>query len=176
MIELEISTHDFERVKQQIDALEAGIKKKANLAGLREIAKPLKASLQSTLPSLSGALRRSVGYKTLSKRRMSQVGIQDDDALEVGTTRKASDRSGKSRYQTYKMRFLEHGTGPHEIKARPGKFLKLRGGHFAKEVMHPGINGRGYLRKVYDQHQGHMQGLFVKGAQAVLAKHGVVLI
>lgn len=175
MLATDINASGFEKVQRQLDQLEADLKKKANLAGLREIAKPLKKSLASTLPVDSGALKQSVGYKTLSKRRKSSIGITEDDALEVGTTRKATDRSGKSRYQTYKMRFLAYGTKPHKIKAKPGKFLKLHGGKFAREVMHPGIKGRDYLRKVYNQHQSHMRGLFVRGAHKVLAKHGVVL-
>lgn len=175
MMDLVISTHDIERVKRDIAALDLAIQKKANLAGLREIAKPLKSDLQNSLPTDSGALRASIGYKTLSKRRMSQVGISDDNALEVGTTRKVTDKSGKNRYQTYKMRFLAYGTKPHRIKARRDKFLKLRGGQYARAVDHPGIKGRDYLRKVYDKYQGQMAGLFVKGAHAALAKHGVTL-
>ncbi len=176
MLDMEITTEGFERTQRQIDALETDLRTKAVWAGLRAIAKPLRRDLASSLPVLSGALRSSIGFKTLSRRRASAIGIDNDDVgLEVGATRKTVDRSGKPRHQTYKLRYVSYGTRPHKIKARPGKFLKLHGGRFAREVDHPGIRAGNYVKKVYDAHQGHMQGLFVKGASAVLKKHGVVL-
>lgn len=176
MLDINISTTDFEQVRRKIEALEADLQRKANLAGLRAIAKPLRRDLASSLPVKSGALARSIGYKTLSKRRMGQIGLDGDDAVEVAATRKVTDKSGKRRHQTYKLRFLSYGTAAHTIKARPGKFLKLQSGHFVKEVQHGGIQGKDYLRKVYDKHQSHMAGLFIRGAHSVMKKHGVELL
>ena len=174
-MEFSLNEEGFERVREQLAALEADIRKKANLAGLREIAKPLKADLQRSLPIEQGSLRAGIGYKTLSKSRKSAIGIDEDEALEVGATRRASD-GGKTRYQLYKLRFLNYGAKPHLIRAKKSKMLALKGGRFAKQVKHPGIKGRNYLQNVLEKNQPHMQSLFVKGVHAVLSKHGVELV
>lgn len=174
MLDMEITALEFDRVRRQINALETDLRTKVNRAGLAAIAKPLKHDLISVLPTQTGALKRSISYKTLTKRRMGAIGLFDDDAMEVAATRQVVDKSAKKRYQTYKLRFISYGTAPHVIEPRRGGFLKLKG-HYATSLQHPGIVGKNYLKNVYDRHQGHMHGLFVAGAQAVLAKHGVVL-
>lgn len=176
MLDFELTAVNFERVQQQLDALEISLRTKVNTAGLRAIAKPLRADLAASLPVKTGALRQSIGYKKVTQSRASAIGLGGEDAVyEVGSTKKSLDSSGKSRYQTYKLRFLSYGTLPHRIKAKAGGTLKFGGG-FSEAVDHPGIQGGNYVKKVYDKHQSHMQGLFVSGAQSVLAKHGVELI
>lgn len=170
VLDLSITPLNFERAIRQVDSLEKVIKSKVTAAGLRAIAKPLKADLAASLPVQTGALRDSIGYKKINKARSGAMGMAGDTAYEVGATRKSGGR-----YQTYKLRFLSYGTKPHRIKSKSGGALSFGGG-FAQSVDHPGITGKNYVKKVYDKHQGHMQKLFVTGAHAVLQKHGVVVL
>lgn len=167
---------DIRRVRQQLDALEAGLRKRANKAGLRAIAKPLRDDLKASLPVRTGILRRSIGYKTLTKQRMGEIGLFDDDAIEVAATKKVMDKSGKRRHQTFKLRFISYGTEPHEIRNRRRGAKSLAfGGRHRKHVSHPGITGKNYLKNIYGKYQPHMQNLFISGVVGVLKKHGVEL-
>lgn len=170
------TAHSFEQVEKQLNQLESAVRDKAMLAGLRDMAKPLKQDLKSTLPHNSGALKQSIGYKTLSKRRRQTLGLQGEDAVEVSAIRRVLDHSGKKRYQLYKLRFLNYGTQAHVVRPKKqGGKLKLPNGQYVKEAIAGGVRARHYLKQVYQKHQSHLQGLFVKGVQRLLAKHGVTL-
>lgn len=179
MISFDVKLLDYEQFIKWLDQLRnTRLHSQAQRAGLREIAKEGKQALKTAVPRKLGTLQASIGYKTLSKRRKAKIGAAGDDVvMEVGSTRKVLDRSlpvAKRRYQTHVLRFLNKGVKAHTIKAKRRKSLWIQGRNpVGAEVRHSGFAGRDYSKRVHEQLQPKMQGLFVKGAANVLRKHGV---
>jgi len=47
--------------------------------------------------------------------------------------------------QPWYINVVEYGARAHEIKAKPGKWLRLQGGRYVKSVRHPGMSKRGFM-------------------------------
>ncbi len=170
-----IGYEEFQKGLQQLQG--TLLNNKAQRSGVREIAKEGKEQLKAALPSKTGVLQESIGYKTLSKKRKSTIGAMSDDiVMEVGATRKVLDtrmKKPKKRHQTFILRFLNRGVGLHRITAKNSESLWVNGRPIGRTALHKGFSGKNYSSQVNQRLKPKMQGLFVKGAANVLRKHGV---
>lgn len=72
-------------------------------------------------------------------------------------------------------RYVEEGTGPHEIRPRNARVLAFKVGGkmiFAMSVQHPGSKGRFYMRRAFEQNQAAIQREFDQAAQRVIRTFG----
>lgn len=108
MINVEFDQADLQR---QLRELEEGLQGKAIRAGLTQAIKPLLADMKSKVPvGDEGALKRSLGRTTLSKRAKGRLGIPVSSvAILIGPNRKVQDGQTK-RHQGYKAIWQEYGT------------------------------------------------------------------
>ncbi len=172
----------YQEIKRLLNAMEGTLlQEKAQKAGVREIAKPLKKDLLAEIPVNTGTLRSSIGYKVMTKKFKSFVGVPVDDfSMEIGATRKVLDRhmeEPKKRLQVYLLRFLNNGVSPHTIhrRRRSGSWggLFVGNSNLGRRVNHPGFTGRKISEKIYDKHQPQFEDYFVHGAARHLERFGV---
>jgi len=185
MPQVDLKMLHYEEMKQLLNQLEGTLlQEKAQKAGVRAIAKPLKRDLLSEIPSKTGTLRSSIGYKVMTKKFKSFAGVPVEDfAMEVGATRRVLDKHmkhPKKRLQVYLLRFLNDGVSRHTIKRRKSVFTNKmkRGGlyngkNFGREVNHTGFTGRKITEYVNMKHKDQMDNYFVRGAAKYLEKFGV---
>ena len=172
-----IKTIQFEELNRQLDGLQADLKVKARKGGLLSMAQPLAKDIRGTTPVETGALQSSIGHQWLKD---AEVAVQVGSVRRVTTGAMIRATAGgvavqaKRRMQYYKMLFLEEGTKPHEIKARKGGLIWIRGKSRGTSVQHPGVRARWIQRSAFNSNQGQFLERFQQGAARVLAKHGVV--
>lgn len=113
MIDIE---YDPKEAIKQLKQLEEGLQGKAIRAGLTGAIRPILKAMKANVPVDEGALKKSLGRSTLSKRAKSRIGIPVDEvAVLIGPNRKVNtDINGvtKKRHQGYKAIWLEYGTMP----------------------------------------------------------------
>lgn len=66
----------------------------------------------------------------------------------------ASSKIGPEKSVAYIARFLELGTAPHEIRARRGRLLRLRGGRLVRSVRHPGARPYPFMTPAFEASKG----------------------
>ncbi len=150
--------------------IERNIMRSALRAGAKPILDAAKAAAPVARPSTenlniyggyAGALRDSlrITTKIVEGRRVVA-------AVKVGGRKKGGA-------DVYYARFVEYGTRPHSIKARPGGKLSF-GGQFYDIVAHPGAVPRPFLRPSLDSRYGAAivaTGEYIKNRLAT--KHGL---
>jgi len=148
-----------------LEDMAADLKGKANTAGLRGAGKPLVKAMRAAVRSDSGALRRSMGARVLSRASAMKIGVSPDQkAVLVGPVKKVADPGyggspGKVIHQGFKAHWLEFGTRPHvididEINKRPRrrrfvyqrKVMKFNG-VYRRRVSHPGTRATHFMAR-----------------------------
>ena len=121
---------------------------------------------KSRAPVKTGRLRDS-GYATTV--RFNNY-IPDPKRL-----RKIKPRPGTAvvAFSSRKAHLLEYGTGPHVIKPKRGKMLKI-GENFVPIAHHPGSRAHPFLRPALDENQGEiirvMEREIEKGIDALMSE------
>jgi len=135
--------------------------RKATLAAIS----PMLKDMRSLVPVDHGALKASLGYRTLSQRKAISRGLQitrGDYGVEVGVVKEVADpgyrRSpGKVIPQTYKAFFVEYGTEPHSVaKGARRDRNKLQD----KGPYHPGTQAQPFVRIPYYDAESEFAGRF----------------
>lgn len=174
MIGVELSPAHAKTVAR-LQELRDELQKKAVGSGLTAAAKPLKAAMAALAPSQTGKLKRSIGQVRLSKGAGQRLGLIGTSKVEdagivailVGPVRRVdkSVRAGRL------ANILEEGAKPHRIRPKTARgLLKLRGGLFARSVMHPGIRATHFMQRALQQVEPQIEDLFFKGVEARIGK------
>ena len=156
---------------------------KAGKAGMREVGQMMAKDLRSRVGSRSGALRKSITAKHMTRQVKGWYGVDTKDAgMEVGALRKVQDTSGRKRMQLYKFRWQETGTNKHMIRAWAGNkqlsrsaVVKLNksGSVLRRSVLHPGQKANRQLQGVMSRNEGKADAVFSRGVGKLLRKYGV---
>lgn len=124
--------------------------------GLRELDRALNAiPLRSRGPILRGALNAAANPMLATARKLSGVRAPTRKIGKHATNPRiknnytAEVRIGPKKDAWY-LRFWETGTSTHKIRARRASILTDKVTIFGKEVDHPGIQPRPFLRPAFD--------------------------
>lgn len=147
---IEISAPEIADIQKRLLELNDGLQKKAVRAGLVLGAKPIKDTMRTLAPKLTGALSRSIGHQTLSESAKARAGIDPSlEAISVGPQKvRLSARQlgqGLTRSQFSGERWLVHileetGAKPHRVYSgianpknagRNARLVKKYGAEFA---------------------------------------------
>ena len=85
---MDILFESNDAITQRLAQLENKLSKQVLKKALIDMAKPLKSEMKSAAPRLSGALRRSIGHRTVVDRRRQTT------ELKVGLIYRKSNRKG----------------------------------------------------------------------------------
>lgn len=160
---------DTQAIQKQLDELADGIRTKAVRAGLVKAASPIKRSMKSLAPKLTGDLAKAVGHKTLSKRDAARIDlfagsanrvsvVNPGVAIIVGPNRK----NAQGYNQAYKATLMEHGTsnGWRDFKRVR---LRDRPGYHSD-----GFRGTYFMTRSLQQNESGMTDRFYQGVAAYL--------
>lgn len=162
----------------ELNALDAALHEKAMNYLLGRTVAPVVKLAKANAPSKSGALKRSIGRKRLTKKERGQQSIRAGQyAVGVGATRKVLDAiviaggkvTRKRRSQAYKLRFFEEGTKPHKLYRTQrqrfrnrnkriklaGRWVKING------INHPGMQANPFLTKAWQSQEPLMPDRFM---------------
>jgi HK97 gp10 family phage protein len=128
-----------------------------NVKGLAELEKVL-ATLPVKMETkiLRGGLRASAAvFLTEVRARVPMKSGELAKSLRISTTLRRGVVSakvvvGNKKKRVFYAHMVEGGTKPHVIRARPGKFLRVFGGVFAKRINHPGSRARPFMRPAFE--------------------------
>jgi HK97 gp10 family phage protein len=177
------------KLVSELEKLETDLQNKAQKAGLRRAALPIKQQMKQNAPSRTGRLKKSITHNVLSGKRKETAYMlagkgqkestklnEGQHALIVGPNRKV-----KGINPSYYGHILEFGAKNHQIQIRKknkGKTLRMyatSGGvsnfFYSKgKVNHPGVNGLGWMSKSHDQAASKVQTHFYQGLSRYLDK------
>lgn len=127
MIVVEVHVENAELVKQKLDEIRSRMRS-AIIEGLKEAAKGVVKEAKQLVPVRTGTTRKSIRGWVSRKELTGYVG---------------SD--------WYIARFLECGTGMHEVRIKNKKVLSDGENIYGKHVTHPGIRPRPYLEPAVEK-------------------------
>lgn len=177
------------KLVSELEKLEADLQNKAQKAGLRRAALPIKKQMRQNAPSRSGRLKKSITHNVLSGERRETAYMlagkgqkettkldANQNALVVGPNRKV-----KGINPSYYGHMLEFGTKAHTIQLRKKNSRKAMrmsstaGGFtnffFSKgKVNHTGVKATGWMAKSNDQAASKIQTNFYQGLSRYLDK------
>ena len=145
MINVEV---DQEQLLKDLQAMEEGLQGKAIRQALTPAIKPIRDAMKALAPEDEGALKKSIGVRTLRESTKARLSINTSTvAVIVGPLKKVDEERGgvtKKRNQGYKGIWLEFGT--------------------KNATAHP------FMGPAIDQGEGDMQTRFFQGLQKALNK------
>lgn len=168
-----------EEVERSLSRFNSQLQAKGLHKGLVAAASPIKRRMKAAAPSQpgGGALKKSIGYRTLSLRSKSSRGIpREARALMVGVVRKVADpkykRSpGKKISQMFKAMWIERGTKPHMIPENPDEGVAMAfGGKVLRSVEHPGFHAKPFIFPAYQAELPNVDKNYVKGISKFIDK------
>lgn len=161
-------------LQQRILGLPPKFQAKGLRLGATAAVKPMVTRLRGDVPVQAGggALKRGVGFRTLTIKRRGQEGFTKRDfAMEAGVIKAVSDplykRSpGKVISQEFKARFLEGGVKPHSTRrgARLAADFKQDG------KLHPGISPNPFFARAYAAESPYFEERFTAEIDKFLAE------
>lgn len=175
----------IDNLKRDLDRLSDVLKDKAVKSGLRSAAVPVKRAMRGTVPKKTGLLASSISHKLI--RGSPITPSRDDFELLVGPTKRVSvsiTRSFRGEAIDIRKRWsmgwlaniLEAGADPHKITARKvgnrsgtRGYLKI-GQTFVREVQHPGIRPRWWMRRSLETSSSSIDDAFYVGMARELDK------
>lgn len=93
--DIQLDAEGVADIQRQLSNLEEKMQQGAVRAGLVKAAGPVKKRAKSMAPTKTGALKRAIGHKSLSKSAKSRLDItQDKIALLVGPNRNGQGKKG----------------------------------------------------------------------------------
>ena len=155
----------FEKLMQKMGR---AFTKGEQLQALRFALKPVRDQMRVNIPrNKTGNLWQSIAVsEDPSSARFTRVG--GFPVVQIGAI--VGSRRGKGfGKQGYHSHLLEWGSKPHEIRARAGKMIPIKGG-FAKSVQHPGIRGKKIFSKAINSSLFEVEGRLLTKYQAIMAK------
>ena len=180
---IRLTVENADQVGQALSGAIKDFSGKAGKAGMREVGNLLAKDLRSRVGSRSGALRRSITTKVMTKKVKGWYGLESKQTgMEVGALRKVADSSGRKRIQLYKFRWQELGTKQHMIRAWAGnrqlkrqevRRLNKSGQILKRSVVHPGQKANLSLSSVLSSNESRADALFTQGVGKLLRKYGV---
>jgi len=148
------SVPPIELLRKRILGAGDKIHRKGMRLGVTAAVKPMVARMRSGLRTKEGrgALKKSIGYKTLSARSSRSRGLVTGDfGMEAGVIKAVADpgykrQPGKVIKQDYKAFWIEYGVKPHGVK----KGARRDRGRFQGGKLHPGFQERPFVRPAYN--------------------------
>lgn len=148
---IRIKLEGFDDLKKRLDSFPSALRKKYMRNGMRALVAEMRKGARRRVPSRTGALRRSMGISTR---------LLPDGAVQGKVFTGAAIGAGKLKgSDAWYGHLVERGTRPHVIRARSGRGLSV-GGKVFKEVRHPGIRGRYFIRRTAQEDFGRANQLF----------------
>lgn len=164
---------------KSLKRLEGNLPTKGMRTALVASIAPLKKTIKVSINSVTGALKGSIGHRSLSRSAKQRIGFDSDQVvLLVGATRKTAGSigapAGKRWDQNYKLNWLERGTRPHMIPGdspfKKRKMLKF-GRLYRQQVSHPGTTGTDLVYKSLQSTRMQQQSLFDQKLKGFLDKN-----
>lgn len=126
----------FDELARKLQSIDAKLATKVVRRGNARIAQVVAKEMKANAPVKTGTLKKSISY---SNKRQRNGGF----IAKVGafTT---------TRYDGFYANFVEHGTDPHEIKARNKKSLSFSGRNI-KSVNHPGSKRKPFIKAAFER-------------------------
>lgn len=151
MFKIDMTSPDLDK---QIELLKhyPEVMEKHYKSRLVKVTSILFSSIRGSIPRLTG--------RAMSKFRKSVTG------KGVNLTGRVGWWGGGN--QPWHINVVEHGAKPHEIKAKPGGYLRLMGGRFVKSVQHPGLSARGFMAAGFSALKPLMDAEMQQAGDAVL--------
>jgi hypothetical protein len=135
---------------------------------------PLKKAIKSRIDSRTGALKKSIGHRSFSKREKAAIGFGPDKlVMAIGSTRKVFDKNTfKNQMHNHKLHWLDEGVDEHEIKPKkPGGRLKIGRSVFARHATHRGFAPRRILDKSLRSSRAQSIASFDRAIERFINKH-----
>lgn len=176
MIDIE---QDGEDLLAELPELESNLKTKAVRAGLLRGMRPLKRALQVNAPRSRGDLAKAIGHRTLTPtdRIVLMMGPSVRNALSLGADQQAvlvgPNKKVRGYNQAFKGTMTEFGVDRHLIRPRKKNLhqsLRLRGGAWVKQVIHPGVKPQYWMAESLAQSQSEIDQGFYDGLARFLDK------
>lgn len=134
--------------------------------GLRQLDKALNdLPLKARGPIIRGALNKAANPMLNAARTLSEV-----DSPKKKIIKKASNPRRKNNFtaevligftkDAWYLRLIETGTSAHKIRAKKASILTDQVMFFGREVDHPGITARPFLRPAYDAEHNNFIRIF----------------
>lgn len=149
MSELTLQVKGLPEVLDALQAVEDAFEVKWINNALRAGVVTIQKGIAPNVPRLSGNLASTLRY---SRDRGHGGATVRDYAVVIGKHRAAGD--------PYWGRFVELGTQPHEIPARPGGFLHW-GSLFSTMIQHPGSKPEPFMEQGLEQYASAATDAFV---------------
>lgn len=161
---------DTQAIQKQLDSLADGIRTKTVRAGLVKAASPIKKTMKSLAPRLTGDLAKAVGHKTLSKRDAARIDlfaggsnrisvVNPGVAIIVGPNRKNTQGYN----QAYKATLMEHGVKPGFRRYKKARLRSRYSGYMTE-----GFRGTYFMARALEQNESGMTDRFYEGVAAYL--------
>lgn len=142
-------------------ALSAGARVIVKEAKQRAPVGPTSSTNEAVYGGYPGALKDSVRLSSGVDRN----GMPFASAKAGGQTKRGAD--------TYYVQFVEYGARPHVIRPRGKKRLQLGGQFIAGTVMHPGMQGKPFMRPAVDAAQAAAVAAVAAKIRERLTKQGI---
>ena len=135
----------------------------------------LKNSLRRLAEFVAGEVRKAAPIgRTTSAEGPTGGGLR----RAIGTAARKAFQNQQARmvvgidYRAFYWKFIEFGTKAHTIRAGKGKVLWFNG-EGRKQVSHPGIPARPFIRPTWDRIKGKLPKMFADDVSKLLKKHGL---
>lgn len=104
-----------------------------------------------------------------AKQKVRSLGLVRSGTYVKSITGRTNNKKSFIGTPLWYAHFLEGGTKPHLIKAKPGKFLSIYG-RLVKKVNHPGIKASKPIESTVEdmQRSGEIDSLFAQGVQEAI--------
>ncbi len=148
---VQIKLEGFNELNRRLRGFPDKLRKNYMRGGMRALVAFLRKGARRRVPSRTGALRRSIGIST---RLLPDGAVQGK--VFTGAAIGAGKLKGRDAWYGH---LVERGTKAHVIRSRSGRGLSF-GGKVFKEVKHPGIRGRYFIRDTANQDANQGQNIF----------------
>ena len=168
----------FDELINRLKSAEVKIQKKGMRSALVGYAKPIKAKLKFSMPSKSGALRKSIGHRSMLNKEKPYAGFSRNDVvLAVGSTRKVAFKVNKKSHHDrlgFKLHWLNEGTDRHRIPSLKHRLKKISfAGKVFSKIIHPGTRATHILSRAHTSTQSQSRAQFDIAMKKFLKKQGL---
>ncbi len=159
-----VKLEGVEECVQKLHGLRQSMQRRIIRAGTRSACQVGARHGKSGVPRRKGLLRKSLGWK-LAKARAGSM-----KAVGVVGARKGFKRDGSD--PTKYAHLVDQGVKPHPIAAKKTRLAFAAGGRtvVVPTVQHPGIQGRHFMRRIYQSGLGAMSSAFRDKVESELHK------
>jgi HK97 gp10 family phage protein len=168
--EFHLDSQQLQELQRDLKGLEDALQAKAVRAGLVRAVAPIKRAAKAKVPVNTGALRKSIGHRLLSKSARGRLGIASGRVgIVVGPTRKVGGYA-----QDFVAGLVESGVEAstrtvrrnlkgHQARKRDGKWVTY-------SYRHPGQQAQPFLGPALRENTEQLQSRFYEGLHKYIEK------